>query len=245
MNPLAESIRGNGFPDICRPRRNLIGRKEDTMNETLKAARLDFALLRPYWKTLCFVILMPVIYTGVARSLSAGISFEMCMLGITASYPFAISEKNGMERLYGVLPVSRRHLVFGKYLLICATGLLALGISLVTHTVVLKALGETVHAWEIAVSTVLGFFVYTFYVVFQLPGYYKFGAVGGKMFQFIPVTGYLLTLVLLPRVDLNSPVLGAVLGRPGMLAGAVLLWCAAAYGISIVVSVRIVKNKEV
>ena len=211
------------------------------MNETLKAARLDFALLRPYWKTLCFVILMPVIYTGVARSLSAGISFEMCMLGITASYTFAISEKNGMERLYGVLPVARRHLVFGKYLLICATGLLALGISLVTHTAVLKALGETVHAWEIAV---IGFFMYTFYVVFQLPGYYKFGAVGGKMFQFIPVTGYLLTLILLPRVDLNSSALAAVLGRPGMLAGAVLLGCAAAYGISIGVSVRIVKNKE-
>ena len=59
------------------------------------------------------------------------------------------------------------------------------------------------------------------------------------------MTGYLLTLILLPRVDPNSPVLTAVLGRPGALAGAVLLCCAAAYGISIVVSVRIVKNKEV
>ncbi len=215
------------------------------MNETLKAARLDYSLLRPYWKTLCFIILMPVIYTGVARSLSAGISFEMCMLGVTASYTFAISEKNGMERLYGALPVARRHLVFGKYLLICTTGLLALGISLVTHTAVLKALGETVHAWEIAVSAVLGFFLYTFYVVFQLPAYYKFGAVNGKMVQFIPVTGYLLTLILLPRVDLNSSALAAALGRPGMLAGAVLLCCAAAYVISIVVSVRIMKNKEV
>ncbi len=215
------------------------------MNETLKAARLDYSLLRPYWKNICFILVMPIVYTSVARSLSGGISFTMCMLGITVSYTFAISEKNGMERLYGVLPVARRHLVFGKYLLICFMGLLALAFSLIADTAVLKAMGETVAVWEIAVSAVLGFLVYTIYVVFQLPGYYKFGVVGGKMFQFIPVTGYLLTLFLLPRVNVNSPVLEAVLEQPAVLAGAVLAGCAAAYGISIGVSVMILKNKEV
>ncbi len=215
------------------------------MNETLKAARLDFFLLRPYWKTICFSIAVPLVYTSVARSLVSGISFAMCMLGIISSYTFAVSEKNGMERLYGVLPVARRHLVFGRYLLIGLMGFLALVFSLISHMAVLRALAETVEVWEIATSAVMGILGYTVYVVFQVPGYYKFGTVGGKMFQFIPVTGYLLTLLLLPRVDPDSPVLAAVLGQPALLIAAVVLLCVLAYLASVGISVRILRNKEI
>lgn len=212
------------------------------MTDTWKAARMDAALVAPYWKVIAFTLLLPVAFVAINRSLLTGVSFAMCFVAMTTGYPFSVAEKSHMERLYGILPVRRRSLVAGRYLLVLGLGAAALTVSLALHPLVLRALGEPVTAADIGRAAAGGALLYTLYTVFQLPGYYRYGAIKGRVFLYIPVAGFLATLLVFPRV----PGLAAELaGRaPAALAGLVLAAAVGLYALSVWVSVRIVTHKE-
>lgn len=212
------------------------------MTDTWKAARMDAALVAPYWKVIAFTLLLPVAFVAINRSLFTGVSFAMCFVAMTTGYPFSVAEKSHMERLYGILPVRRRSLVAGRYLLVLGLGAAALTVSLALHPLVLRALGEPVTAADIGRAAAGGALLYTLYTVFQLPGYYRYGAIKGRVFLYIPVAGFLATLLVFPRV----PGLAAELaGRaPAALAELVLAAAVGLYALSVWVSVRIVTRKE-
>lgn len=160
-------------------------------NDTLKAARLDFFLVRPYMKSFCVQLAIPVVFTAINRSLIIGISFAMCLTAMTAGYTFAVCEKSGMDRLYGILPVSKTRLVVGRYLYTFSMGLLAFVFSLLVHPLVLRMLGVSLSLAELCFGGAAGVLMFTLNTVFQLPGYYRFGSIKGRVFAFLPVIGFL------------------------------------------------------
>ena len=100
------------------------------MSNILKSAKLDIALVKPYFKTICFTLLLPIVFAAINRSLLTGVSFAMCFIAMTTGYTFSITEKNSMDRLFGILPVRKSELVIGRYVFVLAMGLLSLVISL-------------------------------------------------------------------------------------------------------------------
>ena len=144
-----------------------------------------------------------------------------------------------MARLYGILPVKKRELVLGRYLFVLALGVLALVVSLVVQPVVLRALGEPVVGMDLLQAAVGGGILFTLYTVFQLPGYYKFGSIKGRVFLYLPVAGFLLTLLLFPRLPLGSVSLS-----PALLVGLGVVLVIVLYALSIWCSVRTMERKE-
>ena len=218
------------------------------MSNILKAAKMDFSLVKPYWWNTAFVLLFPVVFSIMNKSLVFGVSFTMCFIGmITTNNTFYISEKNAMERLYGILPVSKKDMVLGRYLYTCALGITALFFSLVFHSFVLYALASVdLTAEDIITAALTGIVMFTLYTVFCLPAYYKFGAVKGRFFMFIPVAGYMALLWLISNINTElDPVFLEYLNDPIIFIAAVLLVCITAFSLSVFASVRIVKNKEV
>lgn len=207
------------------------------MSTVWKAAQLDLALVRPYAKVIGFTLLLPIAFAAVNRSLLTGVSFAMCFIAMTTGYPFSIMEKNHMERLYGLLPARRGELVLGRYLYVLALGLLSLAVSLAVQPIVLRALGETVTPADIVAAGAAGLLLFTLYTMFQLPGYYKFGAIKGRIFMYIPVAGFLATLFFLPAglpVAISPALACALVAAVVVVLYAASAWC----------SVRIMKNKE-
>ncbi len=216
------------------------------MSNIWRSVKLDFSLARPYVKTICFTIALPVVFAAINRSLMTGISFAMCFTAMISRSMFSITEKNDMERLYGILPVRKSELVVGRYVYIIIIGFLALIFSLIAHPVILSSLGETVSAFDIASAAVAGIFLFALYTVFQLPGYYKFGSIKGRVFMYIPVAGFLATLFLVTKIPAgNSGLLISVLSSPVMLVLLAAVFVVIMYVISILVSVKIVQGKEV
>lgn len=216
------------------------------MNNILKAAKLDFSIVKPYaWNTV-FVMLFPVFFSIMNKSLIYGVSFTMCFIGMTTSYTFSISEKNGMERLFGILPIPKTHMVLGRYLYTFATGFAALLFSLVVYAIVLcKLVGIAVTSEDLIAAALTGIVMFTGYTVFTLPAYYKFGAIKGRFIMLIPVAVYLLLLWLTSNVDAEA--LAASVGflnDPVMFAVVMLSACIIAFLISIFVSIKIFQNKE-
>ncbi len=216
------------------------------MNDTLKAARLDLALIRPYMRNICFTMAIPVAFAAINRSLVTGVSFAMCFIAMTAGYTFSVSEKSSMDRLYGILPISKKNLVLGRYLYTCSMGLLAFMFSIIVHPIVLRALGTIVQPADICLAAILGILMFTLYTVFQLPGYYKFGSINGRIFMYIPIVGFLAILLFVSELNItNNPVIAALAGNPIAAIIATMLVCVIAYLLSITVSVKIIRSKEV
>ena len=215
------------------------------MSNILKSTKLDIALVKPYFKIICFTLLLPIVFTAINRSLLTGVSFAMCFIAMTTGYTFSIAEKNNMERLFGILPVRKSELVIGRYVFVLAMGLISLIISLIAQPLVLKVLGETVGVFDIVTAAIAGVFLFALYTVFQIPGYYKYGSIKGRVFMYIPVAGFLMTLLLITKIPVGeNKLLFTVINSPVLLMLLAVIFAIAMYVISILVSIKILKNKE-
>ena len=215
------------------------------MSNIWKSVKLDFSLVRPYVKTICFTMVLPVVFAAINRSLLTGISFAMCFIAMTTGYTFSITEKNSMERLYGILPIRKSDMVIGRYIFIIIMGLTALIFSLIAHPVILTILGESISIFDYISAAVIGIFLFALYTVFQLPGYYKLGSIKGRVFMYIPVAGFLITLLLITKSPVGeSKLLFTVINSPILLMLLAVIFVIAMYVVSILVSIKILKNKE-
>ena len=215
------------------------------MSNILKSTKLDIALVKPYFKTICFTLLLPIVFAAINRSLLTGVSFAMCFIAMTTGYTFSITEKNSMDRLFGILPVRKSELVIGRYVFVLAMGLLSLIISLIVQPLVLKVLGETVGVFDIVTAAIAGVFLFALYTVFQIPGYYKYGSIKGRVFMYIPVAGFLITLLLITKSPVGeSKLLFTVINFPILLMLLAVIFVIAMYVVSILVSIKILKNRE-
>ena len=214
------------------------------MSNILKATKLDFSLVKPYIKVIGFTMLLPIAFAAINRSILTGVSFAMCFIAMTTGYTFSITEKNSMERLYGILPVKKSEMVIGRYLFVLALGALALVVSLITQPIVLRVIGETVEKVDIISAAIGGLFLFALYTVFQIPGYYKFGSIKGRVFMYIPVAGFLATLFLLPKIPMDNSIITTLSNSPVLLIVLVIVLVVVMYAVSILFSIRIMKNKE-
>ena len=91
----------------------------------------------------------------------------------------------------------------------------------------------------------MGIFLFALYTVFQLPGYYKLGSIKGRVFMYIPVAGFLITLLLITKSPVGeSMLLFTVINSPILLMLLAVIFVFAMYVVSILVSIKILKNKE-
>lgn len=215
------------------------------MNNIWKSTKLDFSLVKPYVKTICFTMILPVVFAAINHSLLTGISFAMCFIAMTTGYTFSITEKNSMERLYGILPIRKSDMVIGRYLFIIIMGLIALIFSLIVHPIILTILGEDISQSDLIYATFTGIFLFALYTVFQLPGYYKLGSIKGRVFMYVPVAGFLITLLLITKAPVSeSKLLFAVSNSPVLLMLLVIIFVIVMYVVSILISIKVLKNKE-
>lgn len=213
------------------------------MSKIFKAARLDFALLKYYIKSICFTLLVPLAFVAFYRTLAVGISFAMFMMSMASIYTFSVAEKNDMQRLYGLLPVSISQLVCGKYLHVFLMGLAALILSVLIQPLILIALGTPVTLQEIAAAAAAGLVLFITYICFQIPGYYKFGPIKGKVLMYVPVIGILLTMFAAGNADFSSLFL-FLSENPLLLPCIILVYLILIASVSIKISINIVKKKE-
>lgn len=212
------------------------------MNNILKSARLDFFLVLPYSKRIILAdIIMPVFYTFTTGSILSGVSFTMCMAAILSCYTFSVSEKNGMEKLYGVLPVTKKELVLGRYVFTCLMGLFSLIMAIILHPAFLLLMKKECRPADVIISVIAGILTFSLYTVIQLPGYYKYGALRARVFMYVPLVGFFAFLYLLGSGKRSLTVL---LGHPAVLAFAAVLLFIGAYAVSIALSIKFLEKKE-
>lgn len=169
------------------------------MKDIVNIAKLNYLLIKPYQKSLLKTLLIPLFFTAISRSLISGISFAMFMMAMTSVYTFQIEEKNQMARLFCLIPAEKSKLVIGRYFFVVLTGLAAWIFSIISNSILLRIEGVALSGETVLIASLTGLLLYLIYISFQLPGFYKYGAIRGRTFVYIPVIGFLLLFVLIER----------------------------------------------
>ena len=162
------------------------------MNDTIKSMKLDFLLLKPYLKSLFLVLLVPILFPLFPGTLFEGLSFSATVLAMTTGYTFSIVEKNSMERLYGFLPAKKKAMVQGRYLFVFLTGFTSLAVTMLAQILILNAIHSAPGLRETGSAFLVCATLFCIYACVQIPGYYRYGAIKGRIFMFIPTVGYLI-----------------------------------------------------
>ena len=100
---------------------------------------------------------------------------------------------------------------------------------------ILKVLGETVGVFDIVTAAIAGVFLFALYTVFQIPGYYKYGSIKGRVFMYIPVAGFLVTLLLLSKIPaIGNSIISVVESFPILLVFLAVFAIVVMYAVSII-----------
>lgn len=215
------------------------------MNYTIKCMKLDLLLLKPYLKSMLLVLLVPLLITFFTGTLFEGLSFAATVMAMTTGYTFSVVEKNNLDRFYGFLPVKRSALVLGRYLIIFLTGFAALVFTLLVQVIVLKFKTSAPSLQEIVGSFLLCAALFCIYACVQIPGYYRFGSIKGKMFMFIPTVGFLLFYYLVKLLTENTAnsTLNFIPNNMVLIIGAIGIMVLIV-AISAIISTRIVEKSN-
>lgn len=162
------------------------------MTYTVKCMKLDYLLLKPYFKSMMLVLLVPLMITFFTGTLFEGLSFAATVMAMTTGYAFSVAEKNNLSRFYGFLPIKKIALVKGRYLIIFLMGLISLTVTLAVQVVILSMKRSLPDIPEIVGNFLLCAVLFCIYAGVQIPGYYRYGSIKGKLFMFIPTVGFLL-----------------------------------------------------
>lgn len=213
------------------------------MNNTIKSMKLDFLLLKPYIKSMLMVLFVPLMITFFTGTLFEGLSFTATVMAMTTGYTFSIAEKNNLDRFYGFLPVKRNNLVAGRYLIIFLTGFCTLFATLLVQIFLLRFKAAHPTLQEIIGTFLLCAILFCIYAGVQIPGYYRFGSIKGKMFMFVPTVGFLLFYYIVRLLTQYTGKIGIkyVPNNIILFAGAIVLILSITI-ISAIISSKIVNN---
>jgi len=217
------------------------------MNNVLKMLRLDISLIKPYSKSLLVVFIAPLIIICSTQDIVSGVIFCMTIMTMTSNYTFSIAEKNDLNRLYGLLPVSKKDIVAGRYLFSALSGLIAVIFGSVMSIIFFFLTKRPFALEEVIVSVSAGLTLYMLFTAVQLPAFFKFGAIKGRFISFIPFLGIFLVGIMARGVkpETMEKLSGiAVLNNTTALFVSSILLDIVLYGISMGITQRIYDRME-
>lgn len=154
----------------------------------LKFVALDFRTIKPYLtlKNLLIVLGIAFFMAYANKNALIPLSIVSVMVTIYLSYPFAVGEQNGIDPLYWILGLSRKEVVFGRYLWAYSMNLVGFLFGFVL-SVLLSLVLNLPFSPEDALSMLLGlFFVFSIMQAFQFPLFFKMGYMKAKTISYIP-----------------------------------------------------------
>ncbi len=168
------------------------------MSRTLSFVKLDFITIKPYITVKNMIIFAAVALVMIITSGEGVTAIGMTMVFGTlyVSYPFAVGEKNGIDSLYATLSLTRRTVVFGRYLFALIVDLCAGLVSLLISFIILTAMQKEFNLQESLIVALVVFIIFSILQAFQLPLYFKLGYAKAKFAAYLPFVGFPLAIFL-------------------------------------------------
>lgn len=219
------------------------------MSKTLSFLRLDLITIRPYltFKNLLLLLAVGAFVIYGTQSSSVIIGIVMVYGVIYASYPFAVGEQNGIDTLYCTLPVSRRHVVVGRYLYAMVISLCFGVASIVLSFLMSKILGFSFALLESLITAAATLAIFAVVLSLQLPLYFKLGYNKAKMVSYVPLMAFPMIVILVSKIGAGQAMSGVLAwaSAHGVLLAAILAaFALACLAVSCSISIRVYSKRD-
>lgn len=172
------------------------------MNAAYAMVKLDFRMIKPYFKTLFLfgMVLGPLLGVAMIDLMFVDIYMAISVV-LMVGYPFAIGEKNNMDVLIASLPILRKEVIIGRYLTLMATLTASAVLILVEKFVLSQIIGapfdfRMVLNVEIIVMSAIAMVASYQFPMFLILGYQK-----ARIWVFLPFALLALVTGMLPSIS--------------------------------------------
>jgi len=197
--------------------------------------KLDWLAFKPHQYYLLFS-LFPMISVFTIKSVAplfSAATAAMMAFAIFARF-FASEEKSGMARLYGLLPISKKDVVMGRYMNCIIMGLGCIFVSALLLGLCTAFIPEIKFS-DVVLYYSIFFGVFLICSAIQLPIMFKLGYIKGQLpAMILPLLAFYAFIFVKPLIKLQSD-LAVILALAGLLC----------LVISMRISIAICANKEV
>jgi len=162
------------------------------MNSIFQVLKLDYYTVKTSYSKIIMVFFISILLGLLTQPIMPIIMimfFSVSFSGLA----FSIIDKNGCEKLYGILPIHRREIIAGRYLYGFISGIINLIISIILAYIIAVFSKQQMDSFALSLSITLAFCYYSFAVSISYPIYYKIGF--SKSYIFITMPLYLLILL--------------------------------------------------
>lgn len=162
------------------------------INRIFQVLKLDYFTVKSSYSRLIMIYLISILL-GILTQPILPIIMIMFFCVSFSGLSFSITEKNGCEKLYGILPILRSEIIIGRYLYGFLTGIVNLLISIIFAFLTAILTNQQIDIYTLFLSITMAFCYYSFAVSISYPIFYKFGFF--KSYIFITLPMYLIILL--------------------------------------------------
>ena len=219
------------------------------MSRILNAAKLDFYASKSMLRLVSILVLFGVIIGVVSKGPDYMMMFIM-IFGVTSGGSvFSVHEKSHSDKLYGILPLKKSEMIWGRYLFALAIGAAHIVAAALLGLAMSLMMSGRVNALSYWATLATAFTYFSFAMGVAYPIYFKFTFTKAYVFTMIPM--YILAVLFLfitRRTNFASGLGAAIvfftahvylLPIAGLLAGVILL------AVSALISNLIYTRKEI
>ena len=157
------------------------------MKKYVNLVKFDWNLLKKHLAVMLYITILALVFIWsnpipiLSHCLvSTLLAFRMIAI------PFEVMESNDPKRLYSVLPISKKHIVVGRYLFFFLFSIISLAIILLGECLIMEIKGQPINIPSLIEMYLVSVSLFIFYAAILIPGYYWFGAIKGKGLVFAP-----------------------------------------------------------
>jgi len=166
--------------------------------------RLDYQLVRTYWKWWLSFFALSIFMSIVNRSGATNVLiFSMFAMTLMA-LPFEVADKNNLNVLFATLPTNRKSLLFARYAFMALSLVAVIIISVITGLAIDLISGNSINITEYLTFTSLSICVFLVAAGIQTPFFYRHGYAKGRIFMWIPLIVIIIVINLPALFDLLS-----------------------------------------
>lgn len=223
------------------------------MDKTLKFTFLDILMLKPYFKkNIILIILLPAFVAITSKNIIMLVIMLFMLSVILCSYPFALNEKNDIDKFYGTLAINKNKIVSGRYLFSLMLAVSSVILSVILLSIISLFIKNMPETGEIIFSMGTAFLLFSIFLSIQMPIYYKLGYSKGKIWAMLPFFLISFSIGALSKLIIDAGVLQknlSIIGQyiennPSFISIILVLVGLLLLEISLIISQSIYRKKE-
>ncbi len=171
------------------------------MNDIKKVIKIDNMAIKPYFskKNLLIYLVIAVIPSIAMKGSQTALFLTFFLAMLYQTYPFLVSESNGLDRIYRMIGMPSKKVVKGRYIWAIIISLMFIIIGSIISYIISILLKEDTDIKEIALLAITYFLINILIACFQYPVLFKWEYKKARQYSIFPAFMIFLLIALLGK----------------------------------------------